>query len=143
MENHINIVSQIIATLIPMIVGFLYYHPKVLGNTWMDANGFKMENMKPPKPVLYLLALVLSALLAGFVHTNVTAPGQQTAPDGHSYITFQHGIAHGIVLTIFVVAPILGTMAIFEQKSLKWALVNIGYWLVTLILMAGVLSAWR
>jgi hypothetical protein len=139
----VNIISQIIATLIPMIVGFIYYNPKVLGGVWMDANGFKLENMKAPKPILYVGALVLSALLGLFIHTNVTGPGQDTAPDGHSYHTFGHGFAHGMVISLFVVLPILGTMGIFEQKNLKWLLVNVGYWLVTLILMCGILSAWR
>lgn len=143
MENQINYVSQIIATLIPMIVGFIYYNPKVLGGVWMDANGFKLENMKAPKPILYVGALVLSALLGLFMHNYVTGPGQDVAPDGHSYHTFMHGFAHGVVGTLFVVLPILGTMGIFEQKSLKWLLVNVGYWLVTLILMCGILSAWR
>lgn len=143
MEPHFNWVANIVAAIIPMVVGFIYYHPKVAGGAWMKANGFSLENMKPPKPVLYGLALFLSFLLAGFLAINVTGPGQDHAPDGHSYITFQHGMVHGIILTLTVVTPILGTLAIFENRGLKWAVVNIGYWLITLMAMAGTLSAWR
>lgn len=138
-----NLVATAVAALIPMIIGFLYYHPKAMGGMWMDANGFKLETMKPPKPILYLGALGLSFLLALFVQSNVTGPGQDVAPDGHSYKTFQHGLVHGILLTLSIVLPILGTMGIFEQRGSKWLIVNVGYWLVTFALMAGLLSAWR
>jgi hypothetical protein len=143
MEYNPNLMATGLAALIPMIVGFVYYHPKVMGGMWMDANGFKLETLKPPKPILYLAALGLSVLLSLFIQQNVTGPGQDTAPDGHSYHTFGHGLVHGLVLTIMLVIPIFGTMAIFEQKSMKWLGVNVGYWLVTVSLMAGLLSAWR
>ncbi len=143
MENSPNFLAVGIATLIPMIIGFIYYHPKVMGGMWMDANGFKLESMKPPKPILYLGALVMSFLLAMFIAGAVTGPGQEIAADGHSYVTFKHGLAHGLGMAIMVALPILGTMAIFEQRSSKWLVVNMGYWLITLCIMAGILSAWR
>ena len=143
MENHMNWISVAIAAFIPMIVGFIYYNPKVLGGVWMDANGFKLENMKPPKPILYVGALVLSFMLSMWLSFNVTGPGQDVAPDGHSFITFQHGIAHGVFITLMVLFPVLGTLAIFEQKSFKWLAVNLGYWVVTLSIMGGILSNWR
>jgi len=144
MENNLNYLSLALSTIIPMVVGFIYYHPKVAGTIWMQANGFTLESLgKGPKPIMFLVALVLSFLLSMFVNFNVTGPGQEVAEDGHSYVTFQHGIVHGIILTVVFVAPILGTMGIFEKKSMKWFLVNIGYWLITLCIMAGILSAWR
>jgi hypothetical protein len=42
-----------------------------------------------------------------------------------------------------VLLPIFVTMAIFEKRSWSWAFVNWGYWALTVILMAGILSAWR
>ncbi|MEP7322947.1 MAG: DUF1761 domain-containing protein [Saprospiraceae bacterium] len=144
MEPQINFLAIAVATLIPMIVGFLYYHPKTVGKAWMEANGFTMEMVgNGPKPILYLACLALSFLLAMFVSYNVTGPGQDAAPDGHSFVTFQHGLFHGVEIALMVVAPVLGTMGIFEKKSMKWFWVNIGYWLITLCLMAGILSAWR
>lgn len=139
----INFPAVAVAAIMPMIIGFIYYHPKVLGGAWMKANGFTMEGMTPPKPILYLVALILSFLLAMFLVANVTGPGQLTAPDGHSYATFGHGAAHGVLITITVVLPILGTMSIFEKRGWSWTFVNLGYWLLTLIAMAGILSAWR
>lgn len=148
--TNMNFTSLILATLVPMAMGFVYYNPMLLGNTWMSANGFTKESVgKGPKPILYLLCLVCSFFLATFFWAWVTGNGgvdqsQVVDPkDGHSYVTFQHGIAHGIVFTLTILFPIFATMAIFERRSWKWALVNIGYWSLTAMVMCGILSAWR
>ena len=139
-----NFLAVAVAALVPMIVGFAYYHPAVLGGPWMRVNGFTLESVgNGPKPILYLAALALSFLLSMFVCINVTGPGQDVAPDGHSYVTFQHGVLHGVLLSITVVLPIMGTMSIFEKRGWGWVFVNLGYWLVTLSVMGGILSAWR
>ncbi|HAD14643.1 MAG TPA: hypothetical protein DCF33_19630 [Saprospirales bacterium] len=140
----INWIAVAVTALVPMIVGFVYYHPQVLGGSWMRANGFTLESVgNGPKPVLYLAALGLSFLLSMFVCVNVTGPGQDVAPDGHSYATFGHGVVHGIIISILLVLPILGTMSVFEKRGWNWVFVNLGYWMVTLVVMAGILSAWR
>ena len=144
MEPQLNFAAIAVSAFIPMIVGFAYYHPAVLGGPWMKANGFTLESLgKGPNPILYVAALALSFLLSMFVCINVTGPGQDVAPDGHSYVTFQHGIVHGIMISILVVMPILGTMSIFERRGWSWVFTNLGYWIVTLSIMAGILSAWR
>jgi hypothetical protein len=150
MEPHINFIALICAGIMPMLMGFIYYHPKVMGNSWMKANGFTLEIIgKGPKPVLYLLALVCSFLLAFFLWGWTTGAGgvdtfQVTDPvDGHSYVTFQHGVFHGVAFTLMVLLPIFVTMKIFEMRKWSWAFVNIGYWGITIILMCGILSAWR
>lgn len=150
MEPNMNILSLVISTLTPMIMGFIYYHPKVMGNAWMKANGFTMESIgKGPKPALYILCLFTSFLLTTFFWAWVTGAGgadggfQTTAPDGHSYVTFGHGVFHGFAFTLTVLLPIFSTMAIFVMRSRAWALINLGYWGITAMLMCGVLSAWR
>lgn len=143
-DMHMNWMAIILSTITPMVIGFIYYHPKVLGGAWMRANGFSLEGMGTgPKPVLYVVALVLSFFLSMWLLGNVTGPGQQTAPDGHSYATFGHGMVHGVVITLMVLLPVLGTMSIFERRGWSWVFVNLGYWVVTLCIMGGILSAWR
>ncbi|MBK6545966.1 MAG: DUF1761 domain-containing protein [Saprospiraceae bacterium] len=144
MEPQANLIAVAVAALVPMIMGFIYYHPKVMGNAWMKANGFTLESIGTgPKPVLYLVALAFSFLLSFRLCIDVIAPGQDVAPDGHSYITFQHGLAHGAINTIFLLLPVLGTISIFEKRGWNWLFVNLAYWGVTLMIMQGILSAWR
>jgi hypothetical protein len=150
MQPHINFMALICAALIPMIMGFIYYQPAVMGNAWMKANGFSKEGMgSGPKPVMYVLALIMSFMLAFFMWGWVTGGGgvdtfQVTDPvDGHSYVTFQHGVFHGVAFSIMVLLPVFVTMKIFEKRSWAWAFVNLGYWSITVILMNGILSVWR
>lgn len=148
MQPQMNFAAIFVSALIPMIMGFIYYHPSAMGTRWMSANGFVKENLSPPKPVLYLLAFVCSFLLSFFFWGWVTGAGgmdqmQVTAPDGHSYVTFQHGVVHGVMFSITVLMPIFITMKIFEMRKWSWAWVNILYWSLTIIIMCGILSAWR
>jgi len=148
-QPHLNFIALLCAAVMPMVMGFIYYHPSVMGNSWMKANGFVKENLTPPKPVMYLLALFCSFLLAFFLWGWVTGGGgvdtfQVTDPvDGHSYVTFKHGVFHGFAFSLFVLLPIFITMKIFESRKWSWAFVNVGYWSITIILMCGILSAWR
>lgn len=143
-EMHVNWLAVVIAALMPMIIGFIYYHPKTLGGAWMRSNGFTLESLGTgPKPVLYGVALGLSLMLSMWLMANVTGPGQLTAPDGHSYATFGHGVVHGIIISLFVLLPVLGTLSIFERRGWNWVFVNLGYWIATLSVMGGILSAWR
>jgi hypothetical protein len=149
MQPHLNFIALICAALIPMIMGFLYYHPSVMGTAWMKANGFVKENLTPPKPAMYLLALVCSFMLAFFMWGWVTGGGGvdtfqvEDPKDHHSYVTFQHGLFHGLAFSIMVILPIFVTMKIFESRKWAWAWVNIVYWSLTVMLMNGILSAWR
>ena len=149
-EPDMNFAAILVAALIPMIMGFIYYHPALFGKAWMNANGFTKESLGGgPKPVFYVLALVVSFLLSMFFWGWVTGAGgieqsQVVDPvDGHSYVTFKHGLAHGLIFGISVALPIFATMAIFEKRKFSWGLVNWGYWTITAMIMCGILSAWR
>jgi Protein of unknown function (DUF1761) len=142
-----NWYAMALATLMPMIIGFIYYHPKVLGGVWMRANGFTLESVgQGPKPILMVACLVLSFMLTFWCRVQFADPHQTSIDfDGNprDWVTFQHGVAHGFAYTLFVVFPILGTMAVFEKKSLSWVLVNVGYWLLTLMAICAIVCGWR
>ena len=136
MEN-VNILSVVIATLIPMIVGFIYYNPKVAGNAWMSSLGITEEDIRTKgKPAItYSIALIMSFLLAFFLLFFNNGPGQEGEFD-----TFGHGAFHGVFIGIVVAMPVLMTNGLFELKNFKNIFINIIYWLITLALMGGVLD---
>ncbi len=136
MEN-VNWLSLIIAALIPMVVGFIWYHKAVFGNAWMASIGMTEEKAKKANmPVVFVISIVMSFLLAFFLLTNVDSPGQEGEFD-----SFKHGAFHGVLIGLFVAMPVMVTSGLFEQRSWKNLLINIGYWLLTMALMAGVLDA--
>ena len=61
---------------------------------------------------------------------------------GGNFMTFKHGALHGGLVGVLIAFPVLGTNAIFEQKSAKYILINAGYWILTMSLMGGVINSW-
>ncbi|MFD2561289.1 DUF1761 domain-containing protein [Aquimarina rubra] len=160
----INVLIAAIAALIPMILGFIWYNPKVFGTAWMNACGFTADDLKGGNmAVIFIVSYIFSFMLATMLHTAVihqfgffqtlmnepdlTKEGTeiyQYTQDfmnkyGTNFRTFKHGALHGSMLGIFFVLPVLGTNALFERKGVKYILVNVGYWTVCLALMGGVI----
>ena len=143
----LNWLAIIVAGLLPRVIGFIYYHPKVLGGVWMRANGLTLESVgNGPKPILYLVATVLSLMLAfwcrvQFMDVHQTSLNFDGTPK--DWVTYGHGMAHGIAYGLFIILPVFGTNAIFEKRSLSYVLVNVGYWTLTLMAVCAIVCGWR
>lgn len=143
-EMQINWAAFAAAVVAQTVVGFLYYHPMVMGKLWAKANGIDINDMKPKNPAMtYGITLLFTVLFTMWLMASVTGPGQDVAPDGHSYHTFQHGIAHALIYAIMIMIPVFGTPALFEKRSLSWVMVHVGYWFLRMVVGAGILSMWR
>jgi hypothetical protein len=64
------------------------------------------------------------------------------AAHGRDFRTFKHGALHGTIAAIFMALPILGITAIAERKRGKVVLIHAGYWILTLLLVGGVVCAY-
>jgi Protein of unknown function (DUF1761) len=132
-----NLLAIVIAALIPMVMGFIYYHPKVFGKAWMDSLGFKEEDLKKGNMGVILgISLVMSVMLSMFILVNVDGPGQEG-----SFDSFKHGAFHGVLIGLMVAMPVLVTNGLFERKNLKNLAINTLYWVITIGLMGGVIDA--
>lgn len=155
----------LLAALIPMVVGFVYYSPPVAGKAWMKANGFVKEDFEGSNMVLILLLCYVFALLLTYplfqlvVHQTgmmgvlameegfgVAGSEVQNYYDnflevyGGHHRTFGHGALHGgIIAGLFVASPIIAINALFERRGWKYVVIHAGYWILTLGLMGGVL----
>ena len=131
-----NLRAIVIAALIPMFMGFIYYHPKVFGKVWMDSLGLKEEDLKKGNMgVIMGVSLVMSILLSMFMLVNVDGPGQEGEFD-----SFKHGVFHGVLVGFMVAMPVLVTNGLFERKNLKNLAINTLYWIITIGLMGGVID---
>jgi hypothetical protein len=156
----------LVAALVPMILGFVWYNPKVFGKAWMAASGVTEDKMKGANmAVIFGVSFVLSFLLAMSLQFMVihqwaiysilaNEPGLKDpssevgmmvanfmAKYGTNFRTFKHGAFHGTIAGIMFVLPVLGTNALFERKGFKYIAVNVGYWTVCLALMGGIICA--
>lgn len=139
-----NIPAFFVAALIPMIVGFIYYHKNVVGTPWMAVTGMTEEkaqegNMTLRFIVSYILSVLLAFALSQIVihQSGVFLLFGGNAEDsllkevmnlkGNDFRTFKHGALHGFFSGLFIALLILGTNALFEQKGWKYIFINVGY----------------
>ncbi|MFZ1750780.1 MAG: DUF1761 domain-containing protein [Saprospiraceae bacterium] len=156
----------ILATgLVPLVVGALWYGP-VFGKAWMTAADMSEEKMKGANMTkIFGLSLVFGIMLAvgltpivihqmgvfsTLLNAGVDKEGSEVflyfqdfmAKYGAEFRTFKHGAFHGLLTGIVIFLPIMATNALFERKSWKYILINVGYWAVTASIMGGIISAW-
>lgn len=151
-----------ITALIPLIVGFLWYHKNVMGTSWMKVNGFKEEDFQGNNMLLilvlsYLFGVFLSLGISGIV-IHQTSVLQVMMPDimeaggaaqqqyndfmntyGDYHRNWKHGAIHGLIFSVFIVLPLIAINALFERRGWKYIMIHFGYWLITSTLIGAVL----
>jgi len=60
---------------------------------------------------------------------------------GDRHRTFGHGAAHGIFFSIFIALPLIAVNALFERRGWKYIMIHWGYWMISSILIGGLLCA--
>jgi hypothetical protein len=152
----------LVSALIPLIVGAIYYNPKVVGAAWMKTNGFKSEDLEGANMAVifgatYFFSILISFILASFVihqgsvmsmmFPEVLETGSAAQNEFNELMTrygdanrgFKHGMAHGLMVSIFFVLPIIAIISLFERRGWKYIFIHFVYWLISLVLMGGLL----
>lgn len=162
-----NWIALLVAAVIPLVIGGLWYHPKVMGTAWMKASGITEEQIRSGNMAkIFGLTFLFSLMLATFM--NVWVIHQYAIPSvlmnepgfgdpnsevgmyiadfmaryGTNFRTFSHGATHGVIATLFFAFPLLAINAQFERRSWTYILIHTGYWMITLALMGGLICAW-
>ncbi|TBN04050.1 DUF1761 domain-containing protein [Hyunsoonleella flava] len=158
----INFLAILVAAISALVVGFVWYNPKVFGTVWMKAADMTEEKMKGANMgKIFGMALVFALLLAmsmltltihqfgaagmvgGDVENALPSFNAFMADYGTAHRTFGHGALHGFFAGVFIVLPVLGTNALFERKGAKYILINSGYWMVTMAIMGAIICGWQ
>ncbi len=129
----IHWLAVIVAAVINMVVGMVWYSKMVFGKEWMKLTGRKMEEMSGGGigyGVAAVGALVQSWILVHFI----TYAGD---------MTFWKGLVTGFWLWLGFVAITMAVNIVFEGRSWMLWKINAGYFLVVLLINGGLLAAWR
>ncbi|WP_035651820.1 DUF1761 domain-containing protein [Flavobacterium sp. ASV13] len=159
----INFIALLAAAVVTLVTGFIWYHPKVFGTIWMRENNFTQEqlrtgNMLKIFGLTYVFSLMITVILMALTIHQSGAVGMVGGPPklaeakpsfaafmadyGTAYRTFKHGALHGFMSGLFFALPIVGINGLFERKSWKYILIHAGYWMLTLMLMGGIICAY-
>lgn len=159
----INFLALFVAALSTLVIGFIWYNPKVFGNTWMKESGLTEEKMKGANmPLIFIMAVFFAFLIAmvlqfltihqwgafgmiggGGAVDIKPSYGAFMADYGTAFRTFKHGALHGFITGLFLAFPMIATNALFERKSWKYTLINSGYWTLCFMIMGGIICAWQ
>ncbi len=159
-----NLLIIALSAFIPLVVGFIWYHPNVLGKAWMQANKFTQKDVESGNMPLILVLTYFMSFLMGTVITflvihqnhlfsvfaDVPAASEQgttlnlyisefMSNYGNKFRTFGHGAFHGLFTVVFFVLPMITINALFERRGAKYIFIHVGYWLISISLMGGVL----
>jgi hypothetical protein len=159
----VNWIALVVAALSTLVVGFIWYHPKVFGTIWMKESGMTEDKMKGTNMVLIFGMSVVYAFLIGIVLQFLTihqwgafsmigGPDfvATAKPSYHAFMTdystafrtFKHGALHGFLTGLLLILPVIGTNAMYERKSFKYTLVSSGFWIVCFTIMGGIICSW-
>jgi len=159
--DYFNPMALLLAAISALVVGFVWYNPKVFGTIWMKESGVTEESMKGANMAkIFILAFFFAFLLAMTmmqmtIHQTgvlslVGGDASKALPSytafmadyGNDFRTVKHGALHGVLAGVFVALPIIGTNALFERKSAKYIFINAGYWVITLGVMGAIICGW-
>ncbi len=130
----VEFIPILAAAVANIILGFVWYHPKVLGGTWMQLANItptQAEAGKKKMPIMAVVAFIAAAVMA--------------------YVAAHFKFAWGVYDVVgaielgfwvwlgFIAVPMLG-IVLWEGKSVKLYAINTGYWLVATILMMVILT---
>ncbi len=129
----VNYVAVLLSGILAMVMGFLWYGP-IFGKEWTRLVGFTPEKMAKAKKnmpqtygIMFISSLVMAYALAHFVW--YAAPGSLTLfISVKTAVWAWIGFVATVSLSRFLFSP--------ERKSINLFLIDVGYYLVSLVIMA-------
>ena len=123
----------VLAGLIPMVIGYIWYHPKAFGGAWMKSLGLTEESLRQGNmAVIFGVSTLCAVVLAWRMneYASHTQPGMSQ---------FVHGFFHGAYSMGLPAALVLVSNGLFQRNSYTNLIINALYWIVALGLMGSFL----
>jgi hypothetical protein len=129
--SDLNIWAILVAGVINMVIGALWYSRPLFGNQWMAHLGIKEEELNPSPGiyvVVFLLGLIIALLMALFLQGSSGA---------------LEGLAYGAVIGLGFVIPTILTHYIMERRKAGFMLIIAGHELVLFLAYGALLAGWQ
>lgn len=139
MNVEVNYLAILLAVVVSMAAGFLWYSPVILGKQWMRERGLSKESLKAQQKEAgkwYAISAVATVLMAYMLSHVMTL-----SMNFYGYEALQTGLTTAFFMWLGFVFPVQFTATIFSDNK-NWKLLGIytGYQLVSLLLMGVVLG---
>ncbi|MCG2610660.1 DUF1761 domain-containing protein [Flavobacterium sp. SM15] len=158
----INFLALLLAAVSTLVVGFIWYNPKVFGTIWMNETGMTEEKAKNANMIKIFGMSIVYAFFLSFILQMLTIhqfgalgmvggdpalakPSYEAfmADYGDAFRTFKHGALHGFLTGLFLAIPLIGTNSLYEGRSWKYVLVTGGFWTVCFTIMGAIICGMK
>ena len=134
--SEFNYIAIVVAVLINMAAGALWYSPLLFAKPWMSQTGITREYMQEHKAEQYqgYFASIFASIIIVFTLALLVQ------------LTFAETAWDGLVLGLFAGVGFVGTTQLtnytFEAKSMSLYLINVGYPVLAFAGMGILLAVW-
>jgi Protein of unknown function (DUF1761) len=133
----INYLAVLVAVIVSMVIGLVFYHRAVFGRTWMNLVGHTDETVGGGSPLTYPIVVVASFLTAW-----VLAGAAFLAYKFYEGSFLVSALITGWILWLsFTVARML-VHDLFDTRSLKLTALNALHEFITVTAMALIVGLW-
>ncbi|MGP3533420.1 DUF1761 domain-containing protein [Microbacterium sp. RD1] len=137
MVPEINYWAVLLATASSMVVGSIWYTPRVFGNRWM-----RLAKVDPTGSAANAVGPILVTVLVSFVTAWVLAGATAIAWHFYDGGFFWNAIITAVVLWAGFTAARFITHDAFEGRPSSLTVLNIAHELVTVLVMAVLIGVW-
>jgi hypothetical protein len=128
--SEINYLAVIVAAIVHLVLGLIWFQPKLLGNAWMAYTGKTLD-----PAVRWLPAGVIGHLLMSLVLAVIINLMGATSVGG--------GIVAGLLVLVGFIAPLECGELIWEKIPFRLWLIRVGNQLIGLSITGAILAVWR
>ncbi|MDA0369232.1 MAG: DUF1761 domain-containing protein [Proteobacteria bacterium] len=130
----VNYLAALVAAVAAMAIGTIYYMPAVAGRAWMKAIGKTPAQLKESnRPSLYVVSAILAFLQAIVMAAVIGWSGD---------VSLGGGALIGFLLWLGLAIPVISNTFIFEGRMLINHVISGGYYLISFVVMGGIIGAW-
>ena len=130
----INYLAVLVAAVIAMVLGGLWYSPVLFGNVWMKLQGFTEEELKKASPTVPMLVSFITSLLEAVVLAALVIMTKTH--------TFGAGLHLGAMAGFGFIAMATLSNAMFQREPLKLWGINAGYRVIYFMINGALLAVW-
>lgn len=158
-----NFLAVLVAAVVPTVVGLLWYSPMLFGTAWRINSGQSEERLRSTNVAIFLIASLLLSffvsvtLVSNTIHqmgvfgTLANEPkdvmekvyNDFMATYGDRFRSFGHGALHGTMLGLFGFLPMFALITMRERRGAKYLFIHVGFWVVSLAIMGGIICGWK
>ncbi len=130
----VNIVAVLLSTVTAMVIGYIWYHPKVFGTTWEKLG---KVNLKKGSMPLIMGFMALSAFVMSYVLAHAIYIGHVF----YNNSLMQDSLATAGLLWAGLQGLRIVMRGLFNRQPLKLSFINAGYELMA-VMAAALIIAW-